>query len=131
MVIAAMYIKHQLGISFVEMILSLVIVAITFTGTLQIFGTLLNWSTYPFIEKQAIAMAHSVFDEASAGTIQAQEKKLVSDVLPFYQDATQNHFTVQLSSNPVVIQRHILNRWDLTLQHNQGDEFKFSWLLRP
>jgi Tfp pilus assembly protein PilV len=125
-----MFIKTQAGISFVEMILSLVIVSITFTGALQIFGTLLNWSTYPFIEKQAIAIAQTVLNDVEQGRMSVQENQDISELLPFYRDATQNHFILQLSSKPVVIQDKALQLWELTLQHNQGDEFAFSRLLR-
>jgi len=101
-----MFMNRQTGISFIEMILSLVIVSITFTGTLQIFGTLLNWSVYPFIEKQAIAISQSIFSEVEQGNIKSctlieqtscfsQDLHDIGDVLPFYRDVTQKHFTMR------------------------------------
>lgn len=136
-----MFMNKQTGISFIEMILSLVIVSITFTGTLQIFGTLLNWSVYPFIEKQAIVISQSIFSEVGQGNIKnctlieqtsclSHDLHDIVDVLPFYRDVTQKHFTMRLTTKSMLIQEKQLRLWNLELRHNQGDQFRFSWMTR-
>jgi len=136
-----MFTNQQRGISFVEMILSLVIISITFTGTLQVFGTLLNWSVYPFIEKQAIAMSQSIFANVQQDQLKrctsanqkfcfSQSFQDIGEVLPFYQDVTQKHFKMRLTTKHSIIQKRYFQLWELELKHNQGEQFKFSWITR-
>lgn len=129
---------QQKGFSLVEMVLSVVVVGIVFSGTLQLFGTLLKWSVYPMVEKQAIAVAQTVFQDKTLFTdcqsnIQNCQQHIVFKAVeryPFYQDATHYQYVVKasLSSAPWPIPGlKILN---VELTHDQGDSFRFSRLQR-
>lgn len=129
---------QQSGFSLVEMVLSLVVVGIVFSGTLQLFGTLLKWSAYPMVEKQAIAVAQTVFQDKTlfsdcqSHVKNCQQQKVFKAVerYPFYHNATHHQYVVKasLSSAPLPISElQILN---VELIHDQGDSFHFSRLQR-
>lgn len=130
---------QQAGFSMIEMVLSLVIVGIIFTGTLQIFGTLLNGSVYPFIEKQAIAMADTIIGDPDFRTGCDHPKEVctremtfnVTDRYSFYRDATHHQFQAKISVRPVEFQQNIFILWDLELIHHPSDHFKFTQVRRP
>lgn len=129
---------QQKGFSLVEMVLSLVVVGIVFSGTLQLFGTLLKWSVYPMVEKQAIAVAETVFqDKALFADCQSNSQNCQQQIVfkaveryPFYQDATHHQYVVKASLSAAPWPIPGLQLLNIELTHDQGDSFRFSRLQR-
>ena len=129
---------QQRGFSLAEMVLSLVVVGIVFSGTLQLFGTLLKWSAYPMVEKQAIAVAQTVFQDKTLfkscqPNIRNCQQQIVFKAVeryPFYQDATHHQYVIKASLSSAPWHLSGLNLLNVELIHDQGDSFRFSRLQR-
>lgn len=136
----------QRGLTLIELIFAIVVIAITFAGAYQGFLYMLKIGVQPLIEKQAVQFAFSIFHLIEEGKLPQPKSdcqppaasndecrslyiEKVIDLLPFYQEASYHQFAVFIQRQSMHIQKEPYYLWSLNLTDNRGHNFYFSKLL--
>lgn len=138
-----MLIRNQQGITLVELLFGIVLIAICFNVSMQMFGVIFGQTNYPLIEKQAIEIADVVF---SPMQLESMDKSLVCqkdvistqranqcslkvtliDSMPSFQKATYHQYTLNIQKESLSYQGREFDMWQLWVEHVSGERFYFS-----